>query len=136
MPVTATIADLLATCDQQGSISFVRQLMIRNWSGKGRSPDPGEKGGNYLGKLFTKLRRELGISRRIVPHDMRRTAAVGMMDHSGDIRDVQALLGHRQLSSTLWYLDHDIRPISRATLELIKGNRSRTNDEKKGPKTA
>ena len=43
-----------------------------------------------------------------------------MLEATGDLRDVQALLGHRSLASTIWYLDHDFSPINRATLELIK----------------
>lgn len=58
--------------------------------------------------------------RRIVPHDFRRTAAVAIYRCTGDIRDAQALLGHKALGSTLHYLDHDLRPIKRSTLELIK----------------
>jgi integrase len=58
--------------------------------------------------------------KRITFHDLRRTAAVRMYEQPGDLRTVQALLGHRNLQSTLWYLDHDFRPVSRETLELIK----------------
>ena len=43
-----------------------------------------------------------------------------MLRYSGDVRDVQALLGHRSLQSTIWYLDHDLRPVSLDALETIK----------------
>jgi integrase len=43
-----------------------------------------------------------------------------MYQQTGDIRTVQALLGHRSMASTIWYLDHDLMPVPRATLELIK----------------
>jgi site-specific recombinase XerC len=43
-----------------------------------------------------------------------------MLELTRDIRDVQALLGHRSLQSTIWYLDHDLRPINRDNLEALK----------------
>ena len=43
-----------------------------------------------------------------------------MYELTGDLRAVQALLGHRTLIATIWYLDHDLKPVSRANLELIK----------------
>lgn len=73
-----------------------------------------------LGQAWRSLCKRVGITRHIVPHDLRRTAAVAIYHHTGDIRDAQALLGHKALASTLWYLDHDVRPISRDMLETIK----------------
>ena len=73
-----------------------------------------------LRHAFAKLRTRAGITRRIIPHDLRRTTAVAMLRQTTDIRDVQALLGHRTLNSTIWYLDHDLRPVNRSTLELLK----------------
>jgi site-specific recombinase XerC len=55
-----------------------------------------------------------------VPHDLRRTTAVAMLRATHDLRDVQAILGHKNLTSTMWYLDHELRPVKRSTLELIK----------------
>jgi site-specific recombinase XerC len=43
-----------------------------------------------------------------------------MLEQTHDIRDVQALLGHSDLGSTFWYLDHDARPVSRSILEMLK----------------
>jgi site-specific recombinase XerD len=73
-----------------------------------------------LRRCFARLRLRAGIGRRITPHDLRRTTAVAMLESTADIRDVQALLGHRTLNSTIWYLDHDLRPVKRSVLELIK----------------
>ena len=69
------------------------------------------------------LRDRCGITRRVTPHDLRRTTAVALYEHTRDIRDVQALLTHRNMQSTIWYLDHDLKPISRDTLEVINGGR-------------
>jgi site-specific recombinase XerC len=43
-----------------------------------------------------------------------------MLRYTGDVRKVQALLGHRTLQSTIWYLDHDLNPLDASTLEAIK----------------
>ena len=69
---------------------------------------------------FRRLYKAQGINRRIVPHDLRRTTAVAMLKETGDIRDVQSILGHRQLQSTFWYLDHDARPVDLSVLERLK----------------
>jgi len=45
-----------------------------------------------------------------------------MYDLTGDLREVQALLGHSQLSSTLWYLDHHVTQVEVTNLELVKLN--------------
>ena len=57
---------------------------------------------------------------RIRPHDFRRTAAVKLLEHTRDVRDVQALLGHKRLANTVHYLDHVLSPVSLAALESIK----------------
>lgn len=75
---------------------------------------------NELRHNFWRLRKSLGIARRIIPHDLRRTAAVRTLTVSADLRLVQALLGHRSLKSTLHYLDHRNTPVPKELLERIK----------------
>lgn len=120
LPVTAEIAELLKLCDLSDPTPFVRQLWKKKPRGLGRGPSADCTGADRLRILFRQLCRELGITRRIVPHDLRRTTAVGMLRLTHDVRDVQAILGHRSLQSTIWYLDHDLRPVPRHNLELIK----------------
>jgi integrase len=71
---------------------------------------------------FKRLRRKLGISRKLTAHDFRRTTAVKVYEATRDLRQVQALLGHGDLNSTLWYLDHHMTPVNVANLELAKLN--------------
>jgi len=121
LPLTAEIQTIFDTCDQNSRLSFVRQVWIKEHPYYYRRMDLSPL--HMTMTLRSQMHRSMaaaGITQRIRPHDLRRTAAIAMLDHTHDIRDVQALLGHRNLPSTLWYLDHDIRPISRTTLELLK----------------
>jgi integrase len=120
LPVTEEISELLKLCDLHSSRSFVRQLWQRyltthHIGGQVTTGHP-----NSLRLIFHKLLLELHIFRNLRPHDFRRTTAVAMLHATGDIREVQAILGHKNLQSTFWYLDHELRPVQRKTLELIK----------------
>ena len=124
LPVTAELAELIETCDLASDVAFVRQLLIRYPPSKGRGrTQPKSVDNSHLRLAWRTITKNVGITRRIIPHDLRRTTAVGMLEATHDIRQVQSLLGHRTLQSTIWYLDHDLFPVSPATLELIKGNR-------------
>jgi integrase len=119
LPVTDEIRNLIATCDGTSPQSFVRQLWQRDHAQKHKRGRLVSLTTTSLRNAYNILARSLGITRRITPHDYRRTTAVAMLQHSHDVREVQSLLGHKNLQSTLWYLDHDLRPIKRSTLELI-----------------
>ena len=120
LPVTQEIADLFAQCDQKNSASFVRQLWQRKSGQQGRAPGELTLHHTSLSAAFRKACKAARIHRNIRPHDLRRTTAVAMLEATHDVRDVQAVLGHRNLQSTIWYLDHDLRPVKKDTLELIK----------------
>lgn len=120
LPVTDEIAAMFQRCDMGSTVSFVRQLWCAEHKGGGRRPKPFTNDISELRSQFRKHLSKLGITKRLIPHDLRRTAAVAMLEATGDIRDVQALLGHASLRSTIWYLDHDLRPVKKSTLELIK----------------
>jgi integrase len=118
LPVTAEVRAILASCNPDDPRPFVLQLWAK------RKPQPGPPVTiaciHALRRQYRALLRSAGIARRVTPHDLRRTAAVAMLNATHDLRDVQTLLGHRNLHSTLWYLDHDNTPVSRRTLELLK----------------
>jgi len=130
LPCTAEIVALINQCDPHSDYPFVRQLWAEDARHRwGRKPKLDPNDPSPLSKQFCTLRRSLGITRKLTPHDLRRTAAVHMLEATGDLRDVQALLGHRNLTSTLWYLDHDMRPVSRSVLERIKRPAWREQEE-------
>jgi integrase len=120
LPVTAEVQALIETCDLNSSVSFVRQLWIREPRHVGYQPAPTGKTADRLRVRFRELCLSVGITRRLIPHDLRRTSAVALYKATGDIRDAQSLLGHKHLQSTLWYLDHDMNPVQRELLEQIK----------------
>jgi integrase len=64
---------------------------------------------------FAKLRRKAGVRTSLTPHALRRTAAITMYALTKDIRAVQQLLGHANMSTTAWYLAHQdtekLRPL-------------------------
>jgi integrase len=71
-------------------------------------------------RTFQKVKKELGITRKLTPHDLRRTTAVLAYQTTRDLRTVQALLGHADLAHTLYYLDHHNTPVSPALIELLR----------------
>jgi integrase len=128
LPVTTAIEALIDKCNPHDSLPYVCQLWREHSRTIKRGGHPSTFRTNTLREQFTQLRKRLGL-RRVTLHDHRRTAAVAMLEHSRDVRDVQALLGHKNLTSTFHYLDHQLRPISRHTLELIK--RPKAQDEER-----
>jgi integrase len=71
-------------------------------------------------RMFARIRKNLGITRRLTYHDLRRTTAVHAYDLTHDLRLVQALLGHKELSHTLYYLDHNSTTITTQDIESIR----------------
>jgi site-specific recombinase XerC len=127
LPVTDQVRRMIESCDLESSKPFVAQLWTSN--GHGCKPDENTKWPLIMRRAFTRLRKRLNFNRRIIPHDLRRTSAVAMLEATGDLRDVQAFLGHLSLHSTVIYLDHDLRPVKRHTLELIKRPRVEESEE-------
>ena len=113
LPVTNELAALLSSASKRGdaTMPFVALLHPLKRCSK-----------VTLTQQFQRLRKRLGIERKLTPHDLRRTTAVAIMDITKDLRLVQALLGHRSLQSTLYYLDHRNTPVPVSTLELAKLN--------------
>lgn len=56
-----------------------------------------------VGRLLIKYLRQTGLDPRTTPHTLRHTFATHMLDAGADIRGVQELLGHRNLTTTQIY---------------------------------
>jgi integrase len=120
LAVTAAVREVIEGCDLNNNLPFLTQIRVKETNHKGTPQKHREVNPCTLRRELRDLRTRLQIDKRIVPHDLRRTSAVAMLRYTGDVRKVQALLGHRTLQSTIWYLDHDLNPVDTATLEAIK----------------
>ena len=57
------------------------------------------------------LRKMLGLSNNITPHSYRHSFATHLLNEGVDIRTIQALLGHKNLSTTQAYTNLDINKL-------------------------
>ena len=120
LATTAAVREVIASCDLSNPLPFVTQLRLRDTGARGRNMKKTHVDPVTISRELTQLRAAAGITKRIVPHDLRRSAAVATLRYTGNLRTVQSLLGHRSLQSTIWYLDHDLYPVDTQTLEAIK----------------
>jgi integrase/recombinase XerC len=65
-------------------------------------------------KTIRDLRNQIGLQESITPHAYRHTFATHLLSESGDIRSVQELLGHANLSTTQIYTKVDKKRILKA----------------------
>jgi len=66
----------------------------------------GERMGHrILDRLFDYTRKKSGIKKHVTPHVMRHSFATHLINAGADIREVQLLLGHANISSTEIYIN-------------------------------
>lgn len=58
-----------------------------------------------LQKLIRKIRNNLNLSEHVTPHALRHSCATHLMEYSGELREIQELLGHSSIVSTQIYAD-------------------------------
>ncbi|HEU5341988.1 site-specific integrase [Edaphobacter sp.] len=110
MQVTREIAELLDIAGRECGVPFVAQMGVKATKATQ----------NKMGDTYRAIRKELGITRRLTPHDLRRTSARSIYGITKDLRVVQAFLGHSDLTSTAWYLQDNLIEVPADLLEKAK----------------
>ncbi len=99
--VRAALKELAATCP-----------FIQHDSSSSSTLFYGVRGGELQPAVFSKqlqtLRRELGLPETTTAHAMRHSYATHLLTEGANLRDVQELLGHENLSTTQRYTKVDI----------------------------
>lgn len=116
--VTERVHAMLMRCSDT-SLPFVCQLPRgQHWRGARAELKPlGHVNVDTLHENFRALKRRLGLRKELKPHDLRRTTARRVYEQTHDLRAVQELLGHRDLATTMWYLQDETSRITAAALE-------------------
>ncbi len=70
-----------------------------------RTKDPDQKrlSPRYIQKMISRYALLAGLSKKVTPHTLRHTYATDLLSHGADLRSVQELLGHKNVSTTQIY---------------------------------
>ena len=101
IPIGSISRDALARYLKEGRPSFVKgdgvQALFTNCSGK-----PMSRQGFW--KVLKGYADEAGIQRDITPHTLRHSFAVHMLQNGADLKSLQELMGHDDITATQVYL--------------------------------
>jgi integrase len=111
LPVTAELAKMFEPYTEDMTTPYVAQMSRC-----------GHAAPSTMSLALNQLRKQCGITKQLTSHDLRRTTAKRVYDITKDLRAVQAVLGHKDLQTTLIYLDHHVTPVELSMLELAKLN--------------
>ena len=72
-------------------------------SGRGRWVDR-PMGRNHASEVFRRVRREVGINRKVTLHGLRHGFATHLLEAGVDLHTIQVLLGHQHVETTTQYM--------------------------------
>lgn len=110
--------------DRNLPISQKLAPILREWIGARRSGwlFPGPRGRKLSARTFQRrldtLAAAAGVKKNLHPHLLRHTFATGLLRAGADLREVQELLGHSNLSTTAIYLHVDTSRLKAAVDRL------------------
>ncbi len=110
VPVGAPAAEAL-----RAYLSGAREVLLRGRRSKDLfvSPRGGRMTRQGFSKLLARHARTAGIRRRISPHKLRHSFATHLLEGGADLRAVQAMLGHADVSTTQIYTHVDRTHVKR-----------------------
>lgn len=121
LEVTAELRALLDTPGLDPDLPYVAQLARgKEWRTGRPLQCLGRMSHRSMHGAWRRLKEAAGVRKELRPHDLRRTTVRRVYELTHDLRKAQALLGHSDLTSTLWYLQAQHATVSAETLELAK----------------
>ena len=73
---------------------------------RGQNLDPG-----VFQRQIRKIRKSLGLPDSVTPHSFRHSFATHLLSSGADLRSIQELLGHKNLSTTQIYTSLDVQKL-------------------------